>query len=176
MVTLLKRYYSDSHTLRRHFLQISCNITLIDLPTVHLQIGSSLLLDATGAEQACASSIFSVAVNNAGACCGFNTSLGGLFEDIDVATALLVRHFVILTLHYCHILRNNCCDAVFYTVLCRLIDMFSLIFHRMRVHHQVLHSHGWKNASLLLVPQISTIVSILMCPLSGPVCWRKINR
>lgn len=65
-----------------------------------MQIGSSLLLDATGAEQACASSIFSVAVNNTGACCGFNTSLGGLFEDIDVATALLVRHIDTLTLKF----------------------------------------------------------------------------
>jgi hypothetical protein len=70
-----------------------------------MQLGSSLLLDATGAEQACASSIFSVAVNNTGACCGFNTSLGGLFEDIDVATALLVRHIDdTLTKHSRHIL------------------------------------------------------------------------
>lgn len=51
---------------------------------------SSLLLDATGDEQACASSIFSVAVNRTGACCGFNSSVGGCFENIDIATAVLV--------------------------------------------------------------------------------------
>jgi exosome complex RNA-binding protein Rrp42 (RNase PH superfamily) len=55
-----------------------------------IQIGKSLVLDATGTEQACSSSTFSVAVNHTGACCGFNTSLGGHFEAIDIATAVLV--------------------------------------------------------------------------------------
>ena len=54
------------------------------------QVGSSLILDATGSEQACASSVFSVAVNRSGNCCGFNTTLGGQFESIDIATAVLV--------------------------------------------------------------------------------------
>ena len=75
------------------------NIIFLDKHTIYTQVGSSLLLDATGAEQACASSILSVAVNNTGACCGFNTSLGGLFEDIDVATALLVRY--VMSCRYC---------------------------------------------------------------------------
>jgi hypothetical protein len=51
-------------------------------------------LDGTGAEQACASSIFAVAVNRTGDCCGFNSTLGGHFEAIDIASSLLVRFFV----------------------------------------------------------------------------------
>lgn len=57
------------------------------------------MLDATGTEQACSSSTFSVAVNHTGACCGFNTSLGGHFEALDIATAVLVSTHDILQKH-----------------------------------------------------------------------------
>ena len=70
-----------------------------------MKIGMSLVLDATGTEQACSSSTFSVAVNHTGACCGFNTSLGGHFEAIDIATAVLVSAHHVLNC-ICLLLRD----------------------------------------------------------------------
>ena len=51
------------------------------------RIGPALVLDATGAEQACASTVFSVAVDRDGTCCGLTTSAGGAFALADVTAA-----------------------------------------------------------------------------------------
>ena len=51
------------------------------------RIGPALVLDTTGAEQACASTFFSVAVDRDGTCCGLVTSAGGAFAPTDVAAA-----------------------------------------------------------------------------------------
>ena len=46
-----------------------------------------MVLDTTGNEQECASSIFTIAIDKNGSCCGMIKSLGGHFMPLDVATA-----------------------------------------------------------------------------------------
>ena len=79
------------------------------------QVGSSLILDATGSEQACASSVFSVAVNRSGNCCGFNTTLGGQFESIDIATAVLVSTYIFTVLPSSNITYST---LLFFNICC----------------------------------------------------------
>ncbi len=66
---------------------VTLNAIHVPLCISSCKIGQVMVMDATGSEQACASSIFTVAVDKKGLCCGLTKSLGGHFCPLDVATA-----------------------------------------------------------------------------------------
>ena len=65
----------------------SLNASNVPICISSSKIGTVLVLDTTGSEQACASCIFTIAIDKVGTCCGLIKSLGGHFIPLDVATA-----------------------------------------------------------------------------------------